>query len=589
MAPLRAAIAALLLGVPLPVATPSAAEAPVEYGPVAVAPVVDPFRPPAEPWGPGNRGLELATVPGQEVVAAADGEVTFAGAVAGALHVTVRHADGTLTTASFLASVEVAPGAAVRRGQRLGRAGPRVHVGARVDGAYVDPAGLLGTHERVVRLVATDTEPARARLAERAHLAAVARLEGGGPGPVAAVAGAAARVVGAGLGAGGDVLGHVAAAAHDLAGGGRWLVDRGIDTATWLTTTTAGRLDALLTGLVELSPVVRYWRLAERFRSWAASRRACTSGPSAPVPAAATGEPGGRRVAVLVAGLGSSSHDAAVGRVDTAGLGYADGDVVGFSYAGGRTPERFGTGAGPPAADLAQLATSSYGPDDSATDLVARGRHLADLLEAVAARTGGATVDLLAHSQGGVVARLALAELESRPGGAEVIARLGLVATIGSPHGAADLATVADRLGGTAVGAAVLGAVDDVTGRPLDPGSTTVGDLAEGSLLLAALADRPLPAGPHYLSIGGRGDLVVPSARTALPGAHHVVVGAVGLHAHDRLPGDPATTRELALGLAGRPPGCRGLLDAAGDALWAEGIGQVVVRAGLVLGAVLGW
>lgn len=588
MARSRTATAVLLLLALVAVAVPAAAEGPVEYGPMAAAPVVDPFRPPARPWGPGNRGLELATTPGQPVVAAADGRVTFAGPVAGALHVTVRHADGTLTSASFLASVEVVVGATVRRGDVVGRAGPRLHVGARIDGDYVDPALLFGTHERVVRLVATDASPARARLTERAHLAAVARLEGGGPGPVAAVLGAVARAADAGLGVGADALTGVAAAVHDVGAGGRRLLDHGLGTAHWLASSSVGRLELLVTHLVELAPVVRYWRLAERARAWAAARGRCTATwDAAPAVRAATSG-GTRRVAVLVAGLGSTSDAAAIGDVDTIGLGYADGDVVGFSYAGGRVPDRFGAAAGPPSEDLAAVPVSSYGVDDSSTELLGPAVRLADLLEEVAARVDGATVDVVAHSQGGVVARLALAELERRPGGDAVIARLGLVATIGSPHGGADLATLATRLAGHPLGGALLEVADELTGRPLDPDTTTVADLAEGSALLDGPAGRPPPAGPHYLAIGGRGDLVVAAARTAIPGAHHVVVGTTGFTAHDRLPGDPETTRELALGLARLPPGCRGAVAATLDAVWSEGLDQVATRVGVVIGGLFG-
>ena len=42
------------------------------------APVTDPFRPPPEPWSPGNRGIEYATVPGTPVRAIGPGAVVFA-------------------------------------------------------------------------------------------------------------------------------------------------------------------------------------------------------------------------------------------------------------------------------------------------------------------------------------------------------------------------------------------------------------------------------------------------------------------------------------------------------------------------------
>ena len=82
--------------------------------------MVDGFRPPATPFGAGNRGLEYGTDPGTPVAAVGDGRVTFAGSVAGTLHVTVLHADGVRTTYSFLRRVDVVVGQAVRQGDRSG-------------------------------------------------------------------------------------------------------------------------------------------------------------------------------------------------------------------------------------------------------------------------------------------------------------------------------------------------------------------------------------------------------------------------------------------------------------------------------------
>jgi hypothetical protein len=55
-----------------------------------------------------------------------------------------------------------------------------------------------------------------------------------------------------------------------------------------------------------------------------------------------------------------------------------------------------------------------------------------------------------------------------------------------------------------------------------------------------------------------------------------------GPTAHDALPGAPATTRELALALAGRPPGCRSRADRVTDAV----LGHVVAGTQDAVGAV---
>lgn len=126
------------------------------------APVLDPFRLPEGPYGPGNRGIEYDTEAGDPVRAAAAGTVVFAGAVAGELHVTLDHgptgngsAGRVLSSYSFLDRINAAPGRTVERGQVIGLAGETFHFGLRVAGAYVDPADFTAVRSVTVRLVPT--------------------------------------------------------------------------------------------------------------------------------------------------------------------------------------------------------------------------------------------------------------------------------------------------------------------------------------------------------------------------------------------------------------------------------------------------
>jgi septal ring factor EnvC (AmiA/AmiB activator) len=108
------------------------------------APVVDPFRPPTGPYGPGNRGWELDTTPGQIVVAVGAGTVTFAGPVAGRGVVVVAHPDGLRSSLTGLAGVDTVRGRSVARGQPVGTAGETLHLGFRLGEEYLDPALLVG-------------------------------------------------------------------------------------------------------------------------------------------------------------------------------------------------------------------------------------------------------------------------------------------------------------------------------------------------------------------------------------------------------------------------------------------------------------
>jgi murein DD-endopeptidase MepM/ murein hydrolase activator NlpD len=124
-------------------AAPSAAVRPVPGH------VVRGFDPPAHPYGPGHRGVDLAADPGDRVRSALAGRIAFAGAVAHVGWVTVDHGGGLVTTYGDLAVDGPDPprtGDRVRVGQVIGVLADRAtHLdwGARLDGAYLDPTSLL--------------------------------------------------------------------------------------------------------------------------------------------------------------------------------------------------------------------------------------------------------------------------------------------------------------------------------------------------------------------------------------------------------------------------------------------------------------
>ena len=523
-----AAVCSSSLAVPV-----AAAPDPPAYLPPVDAAVLDPFRPPISAFGAGNRGIEYDTPAGTSVRTVADGRVTFAGSVAGTLHVTVLHADGVRTSYSFLAHVAVVVGQRLRQGDVVGTTAGSLHLGARRGDAYFDPASLFDSGPPRVRLVPFDEPPGPGLPGERS---AISQLIGG---------------LGDLVGITGGTVSSVAGWLRD--GGGQLL--RTMDHYASRFTFPTAILDSSLT-------LLQAW---QRARSQA-SRPCSAAGVQPPKPRT-------RRVAVLVAGLGSHSRRSTIDQVDTVALGYQPPDVVRFSYAGGRVPD---------ATDVVpEIDSRPYEADATQTDLRVSGARLADLVESVAAAMPGVPIDLYAHSQGGVVARLALIELERRHG-VDWLHRLGLLATLGTPHGGADLATAVHAIGSTDSGGSALDTVATVSGAELDRGSPSVGQLGETSDVVAELAEHPVPEVVPAVSIAARGDVIVPVPRSVAPGMDEVVLPLSGWSAHSDLPGSPAATRELALALAGLPPGCQSFQDALLDQGVGEGISLVEDLAGAV-------
>ncbi|HEX6568353.1 MAG TPA: peptidoglycan DD-metalloendopeptidase family protein, partial [Acidimicrobiales bacterium] len=435
------------------------------FAPPVADPIADPFRPPAGPYGSGNRGLEYDTQPGTPVRSSADGTVTFAGPVAGALHVTVAHADGVRTSYSFLAGIEVVVGQQVRLGDRLGTSAERLHFGARVGGEYFDPATLFAGGDTEVELLPFEVPPGSTPEAEALALVAL------------------------------------------TTGGGASLPDVG-DTVDWL----RGPAGTAVTYAAQLDPVGRGLDIAGDLADRLLYPGPCSAGPAPDRPAA-----GQRRVAVTVAGLGSSSDRASIDGLRLGDLGYAPDRVVRFSYAGGHTPS---TGAAYPG-----IGARAYAPTDTQGDVDVSAARLADLVEQVALADPDAVIDVFAHSLGGLVARLALTELERR---GVNLGRLGVVVTLASPHRGADAATAVVAADTRPAPSLVLDVGEQVLGTGLDPDAPAIRQLAEGSELVARLATGGAPAGvtaiamPHRRSAASRTVTTVSGASST--------IGAVSSH-----------------------------------------------------------
>jgi murein DD-endopeptidase MepM/ murein hydrolase activator NlpD len=125
-------------------------------------PVLRSFEPPETAFGAGHRGIDIGASMGTPVVAAHDGVVAFAGAVAGSRYVSIDHPDGVRTTYSWLGAIEVRRGDRVDRGEVIASSGAghpgvdpaHLHLGARIGDRYIDPMLLLdrGSLVGLVRL-----------------------------------------------------------------------------------------------------------------------------------------------------------------------------------------------------------------------------------------------------------------------------------------------------------------------------------------------------------------------------------------------------------------------------------------------------
>jgi murein DD-endopeptidase MepM/ murein hydrolase activator NlpD len=115
-------------------------------------PVIRGFDLPDDPYGPGHRGIDIAVPVGSTIGAPADGAVSFAGPVGGRLFLTIDHGGGLSSTYSWLTANLVKKGDLVIRGQPVALTGwghpdatvPHLHLGVKLDDAYVDPTDYLG-------------------------------------------------------------------------------------------------------------------------------------------------------------------------------------------------------------------------------------------------------------------------------------------------------------------------------------------------------------------------------------------------------------------------------------------------------------
>jgi hypothetical protein len=490
---------------------PPASAAPVTYAPPVEGTVSDPFRPPATPYGSGNRGLTYTTRPCSPARASAPGRVTFAGQVGGALHVVVQHADGVRTSYSFLRTIATRVGATVAPGDAVGTTGSTFHFGARIGDAYVDPAILLASGPARVHLVPDGEFSEKGANDDRQALGAFVH-------DLIAVSG------------------HAMSWARDATDNAASFIDGALDAAS---------REAALHLITVLDTIVNLGQFAGPYAGLAAAFADTLQAWVEDCTARDVAQPrvNERRVVVFVPGLGSSWS----GPGDTGSLSQRfrtgelyDPTAVAFydySYKGGRHPK-------------------AYDASDTTGDLHQRAADLRDLLDQIGRDHPGARVDLIAHSQGGLVAREALAHDYDGPN--HVLPPVAHLVTVGTPHHGADAATIGEWLRWSVTGNTVLQGGSLV--HSFDLNGQSIKQLAEDSSFIRTINDRPLREGVSYTSIGGMKDVIVPGVRARLAGASNVLVDVPSLNpmaTHSGLTTDDAARREVALALNDQPPTCQ--------------------------------
>jgi hypothetical protein len=488
--------------------------------------VVREYQEPAALFGSGHRGVDFSAAAGSPVRAANDGRVTFAGRVSGSLHVVVEHTGGIRTSYSFLSRVDVQEGDAVRRGEVLGTAGGTgeghragvVHFGARVGDRYFDPMRLFAPTDltELVRLAPTDRHVSSDEHLLRAELEDdddncaggipfVEQICDAGEAVGGLVGGAAEEIwekvedtVELGLAA----LRAVTEIADELVDQVERIVRDVLRTLRDVAEKVAGAVEELAVkianGAVEVFNAVVEAGL-ELYENLT----------SCPQPPPAARIEGSGNLAIAVGGLGSSRRRRSGTARDPYDesfqtrwrmLGYARDEVEHFSYRPG---------------------SATYDAKDTFGDLHAQARSLGRQLKQAAREHPGMAIDLVGHSQGGVVIDLFITEVYR--GHESEYPPIENVLTFASPHEGtplADLHQEADRN-------LFFGPI----ARALDQsdyfGATSINQMAEDSDTIEGLwGNGGVPPEIRFLSIIGAEDPIVPSSSADVPGATKVVVPA---------------------------------------------------------------
>jgi murein DD-endopeptidase MepM/ murein hydrolase activator NlpD len=119
--------------------------------------IVRDFVAPETPWGPGHRGIDIDASGSAALRAPVSGRLRFIGEVVSRGVVTIETSEGYLVSMEPV-TIDLPSGSRVRAGQVIGSIDSGhcrsrcLHLGLRIEGNYVSPAGFLGVERRAVLL-----------------------------------------------------------------------------------------------------------------------------------------------------------------------------------------------------------------------------------------------------------------------------------------------------------------------------------------------------------------------------------------------------------------------------------------------------
>jgi hypothetical protein len=273
-------------------------------------------------------------------------------------------------------------------------------------------------------------------------------------------------------------------------------------------------------------------------------------------------------VAVAIAGISSKTRGGVEADIYETGpeiLGYPPERVYRFSYRGVAGPRLHRT----------------YTRQDTYGDLRVAAGRLRDLLERIRRRHPDRGVDLIAHSQGGVVARIFL-EAMARTWD-QALPPVEHLVTFATPHTGAPLAdAVQDIASDTSTRSLLLHAASrwSPAGGPLpDPDSTAVAQLATDSDLIRWMQTEDIAYGTRALALAMPHDLIVPADRSRFEGEANRILPPEGGGGHGGIVRSRLAHAVARAFLRDAAPSCPGGWDRWGG-LVGKAIGVVERRLG---------